>query len=252
MDQKYSLKQIILRELLLIFPFALYLSSIWTLEYFNTFLILPAGYYVLTRSRFKILDINSFLILLFSILYYFLNINSLSFDEVGYIGTIQQNLLPFLFYMVGKYLNKNYEQSIQKSYLIIIVTLVFSINPFISNIVSIIEFGFMSSRDISLLVSGLVDRQLSATNMASFFLMNMSFFPFLFVNTNDENEKKVRYILIGLFLMGLIAVTNVSTRTGFLISVISWLAALFFNKSANSIKILGRTFFVLFILGFMI
>jgi hypothetical protein len=57
---KLNLRELILKEFLMIFPFALYLSSIWSLEYFNIFLILPSGYYAITRSRFKILDINSF------------------------------------------------------------------------------------------------------------------------------------------------------------------------------------------------
>lgn len=249
---KLNLREFILKEFLMIFPLALYLSGIWSLEYFNVFLILPASFYVIKKSRFKILDINSFLILLFSILYYLLNINALPFERVGYVGLFQQNLLPFLFYVMGKYLNKFYDQHIQKSYVILIIAFIFSINPFISNIVSIIEIGFMSSRDVNLLVSGLVYRQLTATNMSSFFLMNMSFFPFLFISTMDENEKKVKYILIGLFLMGFTAVTNVSTRTGLLISAISWLTAILFNKSANAIKILGRTLLFLTILGLII
>jgi hypothetical protein len=247
-----SLKQIILREFLLIFPFALYLSSIWSLEYFNIFIILPAGYYVITRSNLKVLDLNGFLILLYSLLYFFLNKITLSFEETGYVGLIQQNLLPFLFYIMGKYLNRNYDDPIQKSYIVVIVAFIFSINPFLSNLVSIIEFGYMSSRDVSLLVSGLVDRQLSATNMASFFLMNMSFFPFVLINTNNKNERNIKNMLIGLFVIGLIAVSNVSTRTGILISVISWLCALFFNKASSAFKILGRSFLYLLIIALFI
>lgn len=249
---KINLREFIVKEILLIFPFALYLSSIWSLEYFNLFLVLPAGYYVITRSSLKVLDLNGFLILLYATLYYFLNIAALSFEETGYVGFIQQCFLPFLFYILGKYLNRNYNDPIQKSYIVIIITFIFSINPFLSNLVSIIEFGYMSSRDVSLLVSGLVDRQLAATLMGSFFLMNMSFFPFIFINTNDRNERNVKHMLIGLFVIGLIAVTNVSTRTGLLISVISWLCAIFFNKAKTAFKILGNTFLLILIIALFI
>ena len=153
---------------------------------------------------------------------------------------------------MGRYLNRNYQDPIQKSYIIIIIAFIFSINPFLSNAVSILEFGYMNSRDVSLLVSGLVDRQLSATVMGSFFLMNMSFFPFVFIYTNDKTERRIKYILIALFVIGLIAVTNVSTRTGLLISVISWLCAIFFNKTSTVFKILGNTILLLLTIALFI
>jgi hypothetical protein len=110
----------------------------------------------------------------------------------------------------------------------------------------------MTTRDINLLVSGLVDRQLAGTVMGSFFLMNMSFFPFLFVKTINKMERNVKLMLIGLFVIGFISVANVTTRTGFLIAVLSWLCAIFFNKASSSVKILGSTLIYLLIIALFI
>lgn len=202
------------------------------------FLLIPITVY-LYLFNLELLDENYFFILMFSVGYSLCIIINGNYPSSSLL--LAYFTLPPVFYFLGKYLIKQYPGGSTVYFLLFYTCVLFSILPFLANIISIREDGFMTVRTIRLFWMDESD-QMNATNIGSYFALNLTMIPLLFI-------RKVRsmkpYFLLSLFLIliGSISILNMGNRTGLVIMILSLLV--FFIISAN--KITAGLFITIFV-----
>ena|ERR1035437_2833478 len=233
-----SIKRFLTNEFIIILPLVLYITNFLGYAHYWKYIVILMAFPLFFQKEKILFDINLLWLTIFTILYvYFLYYNDF-LPELG--NVVRIILLPLSFYAIGKYFSNKYPDINITYFIIFSLTILFCLMPFLSNIMSVIEKGFMSSRNIKLIWSP--DKAESATIVGSFFALNMSFLALLFINTKDKFELKLKYLSFFMFLIGLFSYANTMTRTGIFISLISLIMIFILMESRRKIK------YVLFIL----
>jgi len=199
--------------------------------YGDRFLLLFFFLLVAKSFKFKIgIDENVLFLLLFSIFYELiaaLRIEAIYISELGIISNI---IGPTLLYLVGKYIGVKYSTSQVLTFMLFFIAITYSIVPLISIIKQIIDAGFLEgTRSMYLLWDK--SYEISATGLGSYFAMNMITIGLVIVKKKSIFENKIYYALIIIFLLSLVCVLRLGTRTQLAISLIAILFSYLVNFS---------------------
>ncbi len=187
---------------------------------------------LITKGRFlkENIDFDAFLLTIFSLIYgafYALD------PEFGLQFILIYGVFPPTFYLLGKYLSNKVttEENLFKS--LITVGFLLSFSALISVLVSIMADGF-GQIDRSLpMIWG--DQVVSATIMGSYFVLNMCI-PALLIVRQIKISLIMRIVMIVVFVLSLLCILRIGTRTQIVISLFTLLAALIFIIPKQSLK----------------
>lgn len=208
------------------------------------YLLVPVFFVIFYNNR-QLIDQNLIFIFLFSIFYtIILFINK--FDVQSKTITVGYLIFPSLFYFIGKYLVSKYNSILTIYFVILGICLFFSVLPFLANVRSVIENGFMQDRNIRMfwMDEGQVR---AATGVGSYFAINLALLPLIFVPKRTATEKKLAIFLIVLFGIAFFSILNMSNRTGLGITIFS-LLALILVPNRNQTKIIFSVILFIFII----
>lgn len=219
--------------------FLLYLVNPFNLGYiFGSLLIISV---LLNKSFLNKLDFNFILLLIFSICYavfYTFNL------DLGGQFIFIYSLFPSFFYLSGKtFQSKNFDD-IQNFKFLFMTGLLFSLPAMVSVLLSIYDKGFVIvERDVPLIWTG---QNIPATNMAAFFVLNMSIPAFLVANFRKFNLF-YKMLLIITFVISITCLLRLGSRTQLSIFFITFLATLVYLFRRQTLKQNLTLFGILFI-----
>ena len=220
--------------------FAFYLIDPFSYGYvFGALLILNI---LLNKTFSEKLDSNFTLLLLFSVCYAIFYVFNL---ELGSQFIVIYALYPASFYLVGKILYKEEVGNEQLFKFIFISGLLFSLPAMISVLVSVYNKGFVTlQRDVPLIWG---DTIIPATNMAAYFLLNMSIPAFLVANFKKFNLG-YKIVMLSTFILSVVCVLRLGSRTQLSIFFITFLASLVYLVRRQTVKqnviLFGVLFFI--------
>jgi len=176
------------------------------------------------------LDFNFFLLLLFSVFYAVFY----SFDPLGgnqYIF-IYATAPPF-FYLLGKYLSKDFISSKSIFNFLIVIGFLFSFSYLISVLVVFLERGFSQlDRSLPYFWTG---ELVSATKMGAYFGLNMCI-PSLLIADQGKSKLSYRIFAIVVFVLSLVCVLRLGSRTQLGIMLITTIISLIYIIPRQSLK----------------
>lgn len=184
-----------------------------------------------------------FLFLLSYLIFFYWN-----YSEIDAKKIIKVLIAPIVFYYLGSMWGKKYP--FRKVFYFVLILLPFAVSfiPFLSNVVDVMENGFMTNRSIKVIYSD-SDFEIAATNLGAKFALNMSLLPLLFIKTKERWNSIYNRSIIVLFFMGTFSLLNMSTRTGIVISIISVIATLILFSRSQGIRILFIIFLFIVIIS---
>lgn len=198
---------------------------------------------LLKKNLFTKLDGNFLLLLLFSVCYaifYMFDLN------LGSQYVLIYTLFPCSFYLIGKSFHPKGTQSYPLFKFMFLVGLSFSLPSIISILLVINEKGFVTlERDVSLIWN---DTIIPATNMAAFFVLNMSIPAFLIAYFKKFNLF-YKLLLTITFIISVVCLLRLGSRTQLSIFFITFLVTLVYLIRKQTLKqnlMLFGTLFVLF------
>jgi hypothetical protein len=234
-------------------------KNIWFLFLLLIFLINPYGkgilvsyiliYYLVSKKEYlkNNVDKNAVWLLIFSVTY------SL-FYSFNPMGGIQYILIyatsPFVFYMSGKYFYTHYLSEEVYYFLLLFISIGFSVIPIVSIINHIINDGFIGPRNVSLIWN---DEVRGATGLASYLTMNIALLGTLFVQKTTKFESKIKLISSLVFIISLLCILRLQSRTQLFISLVMVLLSVFyliFNQSLKRNIILVFTIIIVVVIIF--
>lgn len=191
------------------------------------------------------LDFNFFLLLLFSIIYAIFY----SFNPVG--GTqyifIYATAPPF-FYLLGKYLIRDISSTNSIFNLLVVLGFLFSFSYLISVLIVFLEGGFLQlARSLPYFWTG---NLISATIMGAYFSLNMCI-PSLLIADQGRSKLLHRIVAIIIFLLSLICVLRLGSRTQLGIMLITIIISLIYIVPRQSFKknvVLTAIFMILLVI----
>lgn len=188
------------------------------------------------------IDNNFFILLLFSISYAIFYSFNLS---LGSQFIFIYALYPSCFYIIGKIFYQKLPESYRIFDLLLYTGLLFSTSAMISVLVSIYTKGFVVlERDVPMIWGG---DKIPATNMAAYFVLNMSIPAFLVANFKRFGFLS-KILLTLIFMLSVICVLRLGSRTQLSISFITFLASLVYLLRRQSLKQNVILFGILFLL----
>ncbi len=168
------------------------------------------------------IDFNFFLLLITSIIYALFS----AFDPVvGMQYVFAYAIFPPMFYLIGKHLiNPNVnEQNIV--HILVIIGVLFSFSAMVSVMLNILEGGFAQyERTLPYFLSG---NPVSATKMGAYFTFNMCI-PAILIADSGKSKLIFRLFVAGIFIVSLLCVIRLGSRTQLSIMLITSLIALFY------------------------
>jgi len=202
------------------------------------YLLIPI-FLLFANDRVELAGKNFMAFSLFSILYFtFLYVNNTDVSVSLLLGYL---FFPPLFYFIGKLLIKRHPDNISVFNLLIFICLFFSFFPFLANLRSIAENGFMTVREIKTFWNYEGD-PLNVTNIGVYFAFNLTLLPVCFMR-KDLFPKIMNLLIIALFFTGLISIINMSNRTGLLIVVISLFSSVFVSNNKRKFLLIISAIF---------
>ncbi|WP_282050987.1 hypothetical protein [Maribacter aquivivus] len=188
------------------------------------------------------LDFNFTLLLLFSICYAIFYIFNL---ELGSQFILIYALFPAGFYLIGKTFNNKSLNNIQLFYLLFASGFIFSLPAMVSVLTSIIDKGFVViERDVPMIWGGNV---IPATNMAAYFVLNMSIPAFLVAGFKKFNLP-LKLLMISTFIISVLCVLRLGSRTQLSIFFITFIISLIFLIRRQTVKQNVTLFGILFLI----
>lgn len=208
------------------------------------------AFYFITIKIFSL--INSFdklgiLLILFSISYSIIySFNYEAFTALILVYAIS----PITFYAIGKYFSTKYRSYNVYFFLFLFLSIGYSLIPAISIIYSIIENGFVGERAMTLLTR---TQEEGGTVLGSYFTMNIAAIGTIFVQSAKKIENRIKLITLLGFIISLLCVLRVASRTQLGIALISLLVTISylmlkqsFSKNIRLLLIIVITLVVLF------
>lgn len=189
-------------------------------------LILANGTFVL-----KNLDMDFLLLFLYSTIYALFY--SFDFESQGKQFIAIYAITPPVFYLAGKFLVKDKPSSNIIYYVLFGISILYSISALISVFINFYEGGFVQlQRSIPFFWGG---KPVSATVMGSFFTLNMCI-PALLILSKGKKGVIFNVIAIVTFVISLICVLRLGSRTQLGIFLIMTIFAFFYMLPKQSIK----------------
>lgn len=201
---------------------------------------------ILSKQSFikKNLDLDFLLLLVLSAVYALFY----AFDPVqGTQSIIVYFIFPALFYLLGKYIWSRLGNTHALFVLLMIVGVVYSLSGLISVMINIMENGFgQIDRSIPMFWSPSADG-VAATIMGSFFVFNMCI-PALLVYVPKKLNLLFRIAMISIFILSILCVLRIGTRTQIAIFVITTLVSLIYIIPRQSLR-RNTIMFIVFVGG---
>lgn len=211
---------------------------------FLTVMLIPLCFLNI-KKLLKYLDFNFFLILIFSISYFLFSLSHYYIDET-LMGAIMDIILFPLMYLTGKYLFDNKDENI-KSNLFLKISISYGIVVLYSVLEQIILYGF-SEGIRSMYIIWNRNELFSATNLAGYLVLYTTYLSSYFnVDFSNKTEKKSIIIMSILFVLNVICMLRLGSRTLIVTTILSLLFSLLFFNKRKPIFI-GLFFVILFLL----
>ncbi|MBU2901526.1 hypothetical protein [Maribacter dokdonensis] len=189
----------------------------------------------------KNLDNNFVLLLIFSFCYAIFYIFNL---KLGAQFILIYALFPAGFYIVGKKFSIQLKDSDQLFYILFTSGLFFSLPAMVSVLISIFDNGFVViERDVPMIWGGDV---IPATNMAAYFVLNMSIPAFLVAGFKKFNLP-LKILMIATFITSVICILRLGSRTQLSIFFITFVISLIYLIRRQTVKQNIALFGVLFL-----
>ena len=166
------------------------------------------------------LDGKGFLLFLFSILYALFYYNN---PVGGQQMTIFYAFAPFTFYIIGRYFSITYRSESILYFLFLFLAIAYSVLPAISILKHIIENGFGSNRNLTLIWDN--SQEFSATIIAAHFTLNMSSLGIIFAHQPSTFESKIKIIMLTAFFISLFCIFRVASITQLLVTTLTFILA---------------------------
>lgn len=216
---------------LIIVLVALYLINPYSKDYLIGYILVPLV--LIDRNFIKNnLDFDVLLLLLFSFSYaLFYSFDADATQGRQYIFIYA--LTPPTFYLIGKYLARNNPTPTQLFYVLFTIGSIFSVSAVISVYLNFNEGGFAQlERSIPMIWDG---NPVSATIMGGFMTLNMCI-PALLIISQGKKNLIFNIIAIGLFLVSLICVLRLGSRTQLGIFLLSSVMAIIYIIPRQAFK----------------
>lgn len=235
------------KEFLFLFLLLVFFIDPYEKGYYMSFILAIYFFTIKFSSLVSSLDKLGIFLVLFSITYsVFYTFNTEDRTSMILIYAIA----PITFYGIGKYFSMNYRSYKVYYFLFLFFALGYSLIPAISIIYHIIENGFIGERDVRLFTRNDVT---TATILGSFFTMNMAAIGTIFVKSAKRIENRIKFISLGAFIISLLCVLRVASRTQIGIALISILATLTylmfkqsFSKNIRLVLTIAITLVIIF------
>jgi O-antigen ligase len=196
-----------------------------------------AGYLIaaliLVNGNFMLenLDIDLLLLLLYSITYAMFY--SFDYESQGKQFIAIYAIMPPIFYLVGKFLAKDNPKPEILFYILFGIALLFSLSALISVFQNFLAGGFLQmERSVPFFWGG---KPVSATIMGAFFTLNMCI-PALLILSKGKKGLIFNAIAIAIFIMSLICVLRLGSRTQLGIFLITTIFSFFYMLPKQSTK----------------
>lgn len=204
--------------------------------------------WILFRGVFfkKSLDVDFLLLFFFSICY------ALFYSVDPWRGNqyiLMYLLIPPFFYLWGKYFRLKAENQQNLFFLLISFGFIFSISPLISVWLDIIKNGFVQNyRNIPMFWS---TESMGATGMAALLTFNMCL-PAILLSSFRKLGLVFKIYLITLFILSLVCVLRLGSRTQLLITLLTFFVVLIYLIPQQSLKQNIILFGLLVLSGFFV
>ncbi len=214
-------KTFLRNEVIILCVILYFMLDIWDKGYYGCF-ILPI--YIIYHYRFLpvVFDGIAVFLILFSIFYSFFY---LTHPLQGYMIIIVY-LSPALFYLVGRIISVKYQGSNIFMPFFLLVSISCLIIPTTSIFINILENGFSGERNQTLLFHEI--SEIDATLMASYFTLGISSSGALLIPSINRIEKKIKLIILISFVISLICILRLASKTQLVVLSISWFFTLIY------------------------
>ncbi|MDP5230863.1 MAG: hypothetical protein NWQ38_10755 [Cellulophaga sp.] len=186
---------------------------------------------IFQKEFLKIAIDRNFLLLLFFSFVYGLFYSLSPFKSTQFV--IIYMFTPPVFYLWGKYISTKINKTIIIFYILIVLTIIYSLPAIISVGLNIIEGGFAQPERNLPMFWGSDD--INATAMGAFFVFNMCI-PALLLVSYKEIPKVFFVILLVIFIISVACVLRIGSRTQLAIILLSLIISLFIATPKMSIK----------------
>ncbi len=195
---------------------SIYLLDPFNLGYFAGYLLFPV---IILKKDFilKNLDSEFALLSIFSLVYACFYAFQAS-ESLGNQFIVIYGVTPPILYLTGKYLGKNTSSAKTIVYIIFCTTMLFSLSAIISVFLNFLEGGFtQKDRNIPMFWNG---NTVSATIMGAYLTFNMCI-PALLIGKIASKNIFFKIISVVLFIVSLICVLRIGSRTQLAIALIT-------------------------------
>lgn len=168
-------------------------------------------------------DSNVYLLFLFAASYEI--IGSMRIDtDVTMLSIIPNIFIPCLLYLVGKRISSIYSLENIRIFFLFFISFSLSVIPLISIIIQIANGGFeLSNRSMYLIWDK--NTEINATGLASYFSLNLASIGLLNLSTRTSVQKKINIAILILFILSVICVIRLGSRTQLGIVLLSFLVS---------------------------
>lgn len=179
------------------------------------------------------IDRNVLYLFLFTLSYELISSFGLNYIDKSIDAILPNFFVPSLLYLVGKYVSVNYKNQQIEVFFMFFMTFVFSLIPIISILLQVEENGFIDgSRNLYLIWDK--NSVISATGLGSYFVLNMASIGLINVKKNTKTERIINIGIIILFVLSLICVLRLGSRTQIVIATVSLSGSFLLNLRKNS------------------
>ncbi len=179
-------------------------------------------------------DKNALYLFLFSFSYEILAALRLDALNTSLVPMLPNIFVPSLLYLIGKYISNNYKGDQGRIFFLFFLSTIFSIIPLFSILLQIQENGFMEgTRSLYLIWDK--NFEISATGLGSYFALNMASIGLINVNKNTKVERRIALGIFILFLLSLVCVLRLGSRTQLVLAIFSLVGSFLLNISQNSL-----------------
>lgn len=216
-------------------PIILILTNFFSFDYYYLLALMTGGI-IITKSQRRLFDLNLMFLLLFLCLFAIIRSNNNNL-QIGFNDILLTVFLSGALYVIGKYLGLKVKSGYEFLGILLFFTFSFTFIPFLSNVLDILEKGFMSGAGVELIWSDLEKgKTYSSTNFASYFSIAVALAPSLIIKSKNSKENELIIIMRILFFVGLFSASNLTSRTSFFLIALSLLAYIIFMKSKDYVR----------------
>lgn len=182
----------------------------------------------------SLFDVNVYYLFLFATSYELIGLFRFDYIEDEHLTIIPSFFVPSLLYLTGKYITTFYRNSSTWLFMLFFLAFTFSLIPLISILLHIYEYGFIhGTRSMNLLWSEA--QEISATGLGSYFALNMAAIGLINIKRTTKFERWITILVAILFILSLICVFRLGSRTQLIIAFVSLLGTYLLNIKQYSL-----------------